>query len=236
MFDYTSSAIEVITKDAKRLLFVLTTVSSFVLAAYYIYASFREGAKLYFTIPLAAISFGYALFLLVTCKIRMDKGKKAVALTYRYIKLGMNAVSLGFTIYEIYLAVYSVKAIDIIFATISLILFLMMSLLSVAILIIEPRAKLFAGAIMKDMEDGVLKHINRINAIKGDEKITFDLSPYAKELEYLRPMAESKKEKRKKDRKDVWDRRFPVRKLFRKKNKDNGEKEDSTKIVESKKR
>ena len=225
MFDYTTSAVEVIIKDAKRLLTIVTIVSSIVLGSYYVYASIAGYGKLYFTIPLASISLSYAIFLIITHRIGIEKAKKAVAMSVRYTRLAMNAVSLGFTIYEIYLAATNVKAINIIFATISVIFFMLMVFLNVTILLLAPRARLISAAIMKDMQDDVFVYINKINAIKGDEKINFDLTPFEKELSVLEPMVQEKQAKRKKTRKETWDRRLPWRRWFSRK-KDKSESED----------
>ena len=225
MFDYTTSAVEVILKDAKRLLFLVTLISSLVLGGYYVYASVASVGQLYFTIPLASISLSYALFLIITSRLEMQKAKKTVGLIVSYTRLAMNAVNLGFTIYEIYLAATNVKAINIIFATISVILFVVMLILNIMILLIAPRARLISAAIMKDMQEDIFPYINKLNAIKGDEKLSFDLTPYQKELDTLAPMVEEKEAKRKQIRKETWDRRLPFLKLFRRKKDKKKEKE-----------
>ena len=223
MFDYTTSAVEIIIKDTKRLLFLVTFISSLLMGGYYVYASIAGVGQLYFTIPLASISLSYAIFLGITYPIAIDKAKRTVATIVRYVRLAMNAVNLGFTIYEIYLAATNVKAINIIFATISVILFIVMLVLSLSIVLVAPRARLISAAIMKDLEEDVFVYVNKVNKIKGDEELSFDLSSYKKELDTLSPMVEKKEAKRKKTRKETWNRRLPFLKIFQRKKKEEDE-------------
>ena len=120
MVDYTRAAIEKTINDFKRFGFIFNIVIELLCLSYLAYAIFAGFGIFYLNIVLASVSLAYLIFYII---IGRDPEKKKTFVQtkrgYRYFKIAVHTVSLGITVYGIYIATEEPEFVTVVMAALT---------------------------------------------------------------------------------------------------------------------
>lgn len=153
MFKYTKEAIELVIEDIKKYSRIFKYGSLIFTTAYFIYALLSQTGNFIVNITLTSLFICYTIFDFATHKNKSHTARRIVKRTYKWIRLGINAFTLGAMIYGIYTATTNVSPISIIFATLMIILWVIQIFLELVIEIIENKVDMLKNALTQDVED-----------------------------------------------------------------------------------
>ena len=177
MFKYTRTAFSIIIEDIKKYYRIFKYFSLIVATSYYIYACFANIGNLVINIVLACISSIYFLLnIFIFNDSHSKKIKKAIKKGYRWVKLFIQLISLGISLYGIYVLSLSneVKPISIILATLMIILWVIQFVFEIITNILERKIDLLLTAWSYDIntiKNPVNKVGNFFKKMKGEDII-----------------------------------------------------------------
>ena len=172
MFKYTKEAIYLIIEDIKKIWKFAHLSSLITTTLYYTYAIIFQTGNLIINIILCSLFVLYTIFVIICDKHKNKKIKRVVKRSYKWIKYGIKAFTLGTTIYGFYIAATNISPISIILTTLMIILWIILVLLEIITEIIESKCDIFIEAVKQDIEN-IKKPVtffeNVGKKIKGEE-------------------------------------------------------------------
>lgn len=177
MFKYTLIAKDIIIRDIKKYVALFKYAFLAINVGYYVFAIVTGLGYLWANIALLAVILLYFIFTVITQNIKMKTAKKRVKRTYKWIKIGIKAITLGATLYGIYIAANAVNPISIIITTLMIILWVLETLLEIISEVVASKIDLLIAGWKKDIEDikkPVSKVGNFFRKLKGEEPIESD--------------------------------------------------------------
>ena len=158
MFDYTREAIGTTISEIRRFSVGYTVLANLVFIAYLIYAICVGAGLIAVNIVLAALVFCYLAFYIATYKTA-KKQTKAVRRTVRHwlawTKILAKALTLGISLYGIYLTTTHTTPISLIVTTLTCISWVGQVAVELVCLYLEAKLNLFKAAIEADFEGGI---------------------------------------------------------------------------------
>ena len=154
MFNNTIATIKNTVRDIKRFACAVTVVTQLVTVGYFTYLCFTGAGTLPINITLAAVSLGYLAVYLATYG-KKDKAVKEVrskALKVgRILKLLGKTVTLGITVYGIYISSTTTDSITVILATLSIISWIIQVIFEIVRAYVEAKAEELVESFKKDV-------------------------------------------------------------------------------------
>ena len=182
MLDYSKAAIGLILEDIKKWCNRFKIIFSAFTLTYLAYCITMRVGVFYINISLLVLYLIYTLYEIVTYKRNNKKAKKAVTQTYKRAVLLLKTFTLASTLYGIYIASTTVDGISLIFATLTIIVWIMQLLLELLIIVAEPKVKLLTAGFMEDLK--FIANIHNIFSRKENDW-SFDSTEYQKEYNIL---------------------------------------------------
>ena len=189
MFDYSRAAGQLILEDLKKWCHRFKTFFSIFTLIYLSYCLIMDVGIFYVNATLLVLYVIYTVCEFIAFKKQNKKLKRVVSRGYKYARLALKTLTLGSTLYGIYIASTAVDGISLILATLTIILWVLQVLLEVVTVIVEPRVKLFVAGVMKDGKP----LISAINLLSKETNWSFDYDKYEKEYELLEKRVERNK-------------------------------------------
>ena len=202
MFDYTFAAVGGIYKELKSIYKWFTIFVRFAGIAYLTYMLFAPAGVFAVNIALLAVCLGEAVFHIATYDMkgtRIKKIKKTTKKSARWMKIAIKSFSIAFAVYGIYTAVTEEKAISIILAATSAVIWLLQVMFALVVDFIEKRAELITSAFAMDTAVAS-KAINFVKKVRGQEYEEKTVSAAVKEkLEALATQRREEKRTKKEE-------------------------------------
>ena len=142
-----------ILNDFKKFFRIFKYCSLIFTTIYFIYALTMQIGNTIANIILASLFVLYTTFDIATHKLKIRKTKKVVKRSYKWLKLGIKAFTLGSMLYGLYTATTSVNPISIILATLMIIFWVLQILLELIIEVVEDKWQLLSNSLKQDVED-----------------------------------------------------------------------------------
>lgn len=154
MFNNTVTTVKNTVRDIKRFTLWVTVFTQLVTVGYFTYLCFTGAGSLPVNITLAAISLGYLIVYTATygkkTKVVKEARKKALKVG-RILKLLGKTVTLGITVYGIYISSTTADSITVILATLSIISWIIQVIFEVVRAYVEAKADELVDSFMKDI-------------------------------------------------------------------------------------
>ena len=213
MFKHTLAALDKSVDDLKRACFKIDILVNILYIIYLVYALVVGTGNVIINAVLCSLS---VVFFVTYIATSLDEGKKRarklVKITYKRIKLFIDAFSLAIAIYSIYIAAERATVISILLTVASLFGWIVKVSMDVAVRFIEARVALITAAWKMDTEV-TNKARNAVRWVVGDELIEDEVPPELREQ--LEALAEEyanekkdKKQKKKFTRREVRRKRY----------------------------
>ena len=164
MFIYTRAYFQKLIDDLKTVSYAINVFSPLVYIVYLIYAIFLPFGYLWANIILLVITVAYLVFYLTTYDFKeksFKKTKSTVRHVCRGIKLGVGGLTLGITIYGIYVAATHTTVLSIVLSCFMVAFWFIQVAIELFTYIFEYQSELFIAAIEAD-KDTILKPINAV--------------------------------------------------------------------------
>lgn len=200
MIKYTIASIELIIADLKRYYRVFKWLSFLIMFSYFVFASIVGIGIRWVNISLASIMLVYQI---IDSFALSRNTRKYLRRSYKWVRLIIKAVSLGFLVYGIYEAASNADPLNIILATLMIIFWVAQVMFEILLEIFEDKKDLLIAAIKEDFSEAkgvVQKPINTVkkvvNFFKGkpvDEGIYEEESEESKEIKRLKKYMQNKK-------------------------------------------
>lgn len=158
MFDYTREAIGSSVKEIRRFSFGYTVAANLIFIAYLIYAICVGAGILALNIVLASLVLCYLVFYLATAKAATKQTKetrKAIRHLFAWIKILAKALTLGISLYGVYVATTHTTAISLIITTLTCISWVCQVAVELICIYLEAKLNLFKVALEADFEGGI---------------------------------------------------------------------------------
>ena len=173
MIDYTRAAIDKTLNDFKRFGFIFNIVIELLTISYLVYAIIAGVGIIYLNVALVTLSLAYLTFYIV---IGRDPEKKKLCVqtkrSYKYFKIAVHTVSLGITVYGLYIATEEPSFVSIVMAAATTVGWAINLLVTFSINYISSKANFIVRAIEADIEEAkrpVEKVDNFLKKIRGEE-------------------------------------------------------------------
>lgn len=158
MLDSTKNVFLKTVREIKLFTCVVTVLSQLITIGYMIYACVVGTGLLPVNIILAVVSLGYLVIYVATYGTKNRAHKKlrsAAATANRRMKLVGKTVTLGITIYGIYLSTEETTAISIILATLSIIFWILQVIFEILYSYVKRKAEEFVDALKNDVATAI---------------------------------------------------------------------------------
>ena len=160
-------------EDFKRSVYIMCLISNLIYVVSIAYAIFDKNGRLYFNIPLLAISVIYFVFYAISYyRFYEKKIKRSVVIANRWFKIAAHALTLAVTIYSLYAATEKPHFLSVLFAALTTISWLFQVLSFLIVRFFEVRMELLSAAFEEDTVN-IRRPINAVGAviskIKGEE-------------------------------------------------------------------
>lgn len=156
MFDSTHMLVDKTITDIKRAVYACNVLFQCVYIGYLLFAILAATGILAINIILLAISVAYFVFFLVTTSFgKTPDGKelrKTVARIFKWCKILIKPVTLGFAFYGIYTADGNAASISIILTILMLLGWILQIVFEVLVMLVEIRVEQFKAAVSLDVE------------------------------------------------------------------------------------
>ena len=155
MFDHTQAAFRSVIDGFKRMIFIIALITQIVIIGQLGYSIYTDKGNLIANVVLITLSVAYLIFFIVTRNknSRKEKAiKKATKRTVTYLKLLVNAATLGTVLYSAVIVAADMGAIDIVLIALSLIGWILQVAIQLIILFIEAQKNLIKTAVEMDLE------------------------------------------------------------------------------------
>lgn len=196
MLKYTLAAKDKILKDFRKFSVIFKYLSLMYTIAYFIYVIVTEKGIMIVNILLATLFVAYTLFEILTYKKQIKLPKKIVKRSYAIVRLGLKGVTLGASLYSIYMATTNVTPISIILSTVMIILWILQVIFEVVIIVVEEEVEFLVAAVYEDIVKPYTKVNNIVSRFTGGEKQEY-AQPYPDELDVLEEIVQRKERQKK---------------------------------------
>ena len=169
MLDYTRATVDRTITDVKRFAKLFTFGTQIFYILYLIYAMISGTGNIIVNAIMSALSVANLIItaFLYDKKDRLSKRvKRTTKRVYKWVKLSLQAFTLGATVYGIYIAASDFSAISIIFALFTAVMWAFSVMLQIISIAVEARLNLFKEALHADIQN-VLKPINAVKDVFG---------------------------------------------------------------------
>lgn len=164
MFLYTRAYFQKLIDDFKTAGYLFNVISPLIYIAYLIYAIFLPIGHLWANVTLLLITAFYLVFYLCTYDLKeksVKHTKKVVNHVYKAIKLSVSGITLGITIYGIYVAAHHTTALSVVLSCFMAIFWVFQVAVESITYFIEYQAALFMAALEAD-KDNLIKPITAV--------------------------------------------------------------------------
>ena len=164
MFIYTRAYFNKLVNDFKVTSYIFNVVSPLIYIAYLIYAIFISVGYLWANIVLLSVTLAYLVFYLVTYDIKekaLKKTKKKIRHICKAIKLSVSAMTLGITIYGIYVASVHTTTLSIVLSCFMAVFWMLQVAIEIFTYILEYQTELFLAALEAD-KDNLMKPVTAV--------------------------------------------------------------------------
>ncbi len=175
MFVYTRAYFKKLVDDIKTVGYIFNIASPLIYIAYLIYAMFVPVGYLWANIILLALTLSYLVFYLITYDIKektFKSKKKNIRHIYKGTKLTVTGMTLGITIYGIYVASTHTTAVSIVLSCFMALFWIGQLIIELMTYVIEYQTALFLAALEAD-KDNLMKPIttvgNFVKKVAGKE-------------------------------------------------------------------
>ena len=216
MFDYTEAAIRGTVRDIKKISAAFTVSSQILYIAYIIYALIVGGGFLAANIALLTFSVLYLGFYIFTYDRKgAKKIKKLTKRVYKWILIAVKAITLGSTVYGIYIATERVEVMTVVLAGLTTVGWTLNVVMTVLVAFVEGRVEIFVTALKAD-SDPVIRQVDKVKANlramageareekekEEDNRVTKIRMKLDEEVSALRSEKQEKKKIKKEERKE----------------------------------
>mgnify|MGYP003293263362 CR=1 FL=1 len=153
MFQYTLAVLDKTVRDIKAVGKSISVVTQIIYILYLSYAIIAGISTLWANIALLGVSvlyFAFHIYCLARLDEKMKEAKEGALHAYKTVKLAINGITLGMTLYGIYIAASEVSVITVVFAGLSTIGWMFGLLLELTAYFFENRKALFDEAFKAD--------------------------------------------------------------------------------------
>ncbi len=167
MLEYTRASINKTVDDCKLFAYIYGIISQALCVAYLIYAMAVSAGMLWANIVLCAAASAYLAFNIIThdrTSQRASKVKKVTKRAYKWLKICIRAVTLGFMVYNVYVATTHITPLSVIWAGCLVIGWILQIIIELTVCFIENRARLIMDGIEADVR-GLLKPVHTVGNI-----------------------------------------------------------------------
>ncbi len=175
MFIYTRAYFKKLIDDTKKLGYIFNIVSPLIYIAYLIYSLFVPVGYLWANITLMVLTASYLVFYLVTYDIKtkgLKSKKKNIRHLYKGLKLSVAGMTLGITIYGIYVASSHTTTLSVVLSCFMAIFWICQVSIEILTYVLEYQTALFLAALEAD-KDNFIKPIttvsNLVKKVTGKE-------------------------------------------------------------------
>ncbi|MCQ2776562.1 MAG: hypothetical protein MJ217_02440 [Bacilli bacterium] len=153
MFKYSKAALGIIEDDFVRFYHIFQYSFILLTIGYFTFAYFVGIGNKIIDLIFIALNALYLIYCIFIKKILSRKAKKKVKRTFNWIKIAVKAVSLGISIYAIYITSTSeIKPISIILLVLMIIFWILQVLLEIIVEIISRKIRFLESAIAEDFK------------------------------------------------------------------------------------
>ena len=153
MFDYTKAALTQITKDFKKLCYILNVVTQTLYIAYLVFALATQKGVFAANVTLLSIASAYFVFFLIMTNRDANKLKKRVKTVFKRSKQVINFFTLGVIFYGIYVTAGNVTPMSVLFAAFMVVSWVLQIIFELILYVILNRLQLFKEALDADVEN-----------------------------------------------------------------------------------
>jgi hypothetical protein len=202
MFDYSCAALKKSVDDVKRASFLINILVNALYILYLVYAlAVGSGSPILNAILCALTAVFFVSYIVTSLDEKKKRAKKIVKVTYKRIKIFIDAFSLAIALYSIYIAAERATVISILLTVASLIGWIAKVALSIITHFLEARAELIIAAFRVDFEP-MFKVVNAYKKLVGDD-VKERVSPEMRaELDELCAVYQEEKEEKKQMRRE----------------------------------
>ena len=173
MFTSTRAVLSKSVADLKRSVYIICLITNLFYVLSIAYAIFDKNGRLYFNIPLLAISLIYFTFYAIAyCHYDEKKVKRSVVSANRWFKILCHTLTLVVTVYSLYAATEKPHFISVLFAVLTTVSWIFQVLSFLVVRFFELRVELLSAALEEDTE-GIRRPINAVSSvlskIRGEE-------------------------------------------------------------------
>lgn len=197
MFRYTKAALSIILNELKKWAKILDIIFSAIMLVYFAYICIMSVGIVYINIALLVAYAVYTIFRFSTAK---KEDKKLAAKIYKLFTLSMRGITLASTLYAIYVAGGDANGIAIIMAVLTLLLWVMETLVRLITSIVESKKDLVVSAFYMDIEP-IIKAHNFFSLDVDDKKISIREEHKEPLIQEAQRMKEAEKERKKEQNK-----------------------------------
>jgi hypothetical protein len=156
MFYYTRAYFKKLVDDVNLINYCFNVISPLIYIAYLIYAIFLPVGFKWANITLLAVTVAYLVFYLVTYDIKekaVKATKKRIRHVYKGVKLTISAMTLGITIYGIYVASIHTTTLSIVLSCFMALFWAVQVALEIITYVLEYQSELFLAALEADKDE-----------------------------------------------------------------------------------
>ena len=175
MFIYTIAYFQKLIDDFKTAGYIFNVFSPLIYIVYLIYAIFVPVGYTWANITLLCITVAYLIFYLVTYDAKeksIKKTKRKIRHIFKAIKLSVNAMTLGITIYGIYVAATHTTTLSVVLSCFMALFWALQVGIEILTYFLEFQTELFLAALEAD-KDNLMKPIaavgNFVKKVVGKE-------------------------------------------------------------------
>ena len=153
MFKYTRAALTSISKDFKKWSYIFNWILLFVSIGYYVFAICTNLGYLWINIVSLSLITLFTIFDTCTKHCDFNDKKRVIILVYNWSRIILRAITLGLTIYSLYVSAETANPVSIILATLMIIFWILSVLIEISKDIIISRYHLIINAFEEDIAD-----------------------------------------------------------------------------------
>jgi hypothetical protein len=153
MFKYTRAALTSIAKDFKKWSYIFNWILLFVSIGYYVFAICTNLGYLWINIVSLSLITLFTIFDSCTKHCDFNDKKRVIVLVYNWSRIILRAITLGLTIYSLYVSAETANPVSIILATLMIIFWILSVLIEISKDIIISKYHLIINAFEEDVGD-----------------------------------------------------------------------------------
>ena len=170
MLDYTKAAFNKTLNDFKRFVYVFNLLVQIIYIGYLVYAVCTGAGILWANLVLLAISVGYVFFYAIFARRKGKKTAQRVTKSiYKYAKIFFKAVTLGATVYGIYVAADQVELATIFFAGITTVGWVVSFIVTIIVDLFMAKWRFMMSAVESDI-NLIKRPLDKVSGIFSRKK------------------------------------------------------------------